>query len=120
MLTFTAVELAVVGLLLILSGRVWVLTGRVRALRETTQKWDRLRVLREEDARDLAQQRARELEEERRERRKAEERLIHHLATMRREGYTAQPEDDEWGPYVLTPEVEAEIEEKRRADEGEG
>jgi hypothetical protein len=54
-----------------------------------------------------------ELGEERADRRKAEEALVHHLATMRREGYTPQPQDSGWEAYTLSPELEAEIEQRR-------
>jgi hypothetical protein len=48
----------------------------------------------------------------------ARKELVHHLATMRRDGYTTQPLDQAFEPYRLSPEQEAEIEleRSRRAD----
>jgi len=42
------------------------------------------------------------------------DRLIEHLVLMRREGFDTPPEDAKWEPVVMTPEMEADIEEARQ------
>lgn len=42
--------------------------------------------------------------------------MVHHLVTMRKEGFSLQPEDQSFGAYRITPEMEADIEQQRRGE----
>lgn len=49
--------------------------------------------------------------------RRVQEQLVHYMTTARREGYTMQPQDEAFGSYRITPEMEAAMEAEREGRE---